>query len=271
MKRTILILFCLLSSGCEGCMRRPPAESVDLGEWPACASAPREELLVARELVSGPSALEKGVRERYSIAKHGECYVGRMHLSWRLGETALEIVWDEDFVPLAAYKRMGYPGQPDQFDERAYRMDARSAMVRRAPGELERFTFRGETRPLMVLPTGRGLFSAAFLRAKEHDLEVGESVRETTIDLRRLVERVELGSVRRDPTRKHEFTEQPTETYTYMGRDTMFTDERGFVIADLAGLVPGDAEFVDPFEGVEPPVDAAKAFGELSALGRGEP
>src|SRR5690606_27769397 len=118
-------------SGCEGCMRRMPVEEVTLSDWPSCASAGQEELLAARELVAGPNMLEKSVVERYSLHERGGCIIGRAFVRWKLGDTALEVVWNEDLVPLAAYKRMTYPGDANLFDERAYQMtDESTLMVR---------------------------------------------------------------------------------------------------------------------------------------------
>jgi hypothetical protein len=261
----LLLAASVLGAGCEGCMRRVPASQVDLADWPACATTPPDERLVARELVAGPIMREQTVVERYSIARHGECLVGRVFLRWMLGDTALEVVWDRELNPVAAYKRMSYPGEPERFEERGYRMsDTESVMVRVATHEVERFRFRG-ARPTAVVPTGRGLFSVLFRR--HLGLEVGESARESVIDLRRLVERIEPGNVRRDPARDHEFTDEPLLTFTFMGRDTIFVDSRGFVMGDLAGLVATDAELEDAFEGVSPVVDASAAWARLRAVG----
>jgi hypothetical protein len=261
----LLLAASVLGAGCEGCMRRVPASQVDLADWPACATTPPDERLVARELVAGPIMREQTVVERYSIARHGDCLVGRVYLRWKLGDTALEVVWDRDRNPVAAYKRMSYPGEPERFEERGYRMsETESVMVRVASHEIERFRFRG-ARPTAIVPTGRGLFSVAFGRHLE--LGVGESARDTVIDLRRLVERVEPGSTRRDPAREHEFTSEPLLTFTFMGRDTIYADSRGYVMGDLAGLVATDAELVDAFEGVSPAVDAAAAWARLRAVG----
>jgi hypothetical protein len=261
----LLIALAMLNVACEGCMRRVPVDLVELADWPACARAPADELLVARELASGPTMLEKTVVERYSIARHGDCYVGRVHLSWKLGETALEVVWDRDLQPIAAYKRMGYPGDARLFEERGYRVsESESVMVRAAPDGVERFRLRGE-RPTVVVPTGRGLFSVAFMRALE--LSVAESKKETALDLRRLVERIEPASVRRDPGRASVGAGEPPSTFTFMGRDTIFVDEDGFVIGDMAGLETTGAQLSDAFEGVSPSLDAAEAWRRLRAAG----
>jgi hypothetical protein len=267
LRALLLVVLGVCSAGCEGCMRRVPVDQVDLAEWPACAASPPDEILVARELVSGPDMLEKSVRERYSFSRHGDCYVGRVLLTWRLGETALEVVWDRDFLPLSAYKRMGYPGDAGLFEERGYRMsEDGSVMVRLATDEVERFRLAGQ-RPTVVVPVGRGLFSAAFQRAR--DLPVGESARETAVDLRRLVERVEPASVRRDPPKRLEYASEPLGTFTFMGRDTMYVDQRGFVMGDLAGLVPSSAQVEDAFEGLRVPVDPAAAWRGLRDAGLG--
>jgi hypothetical protein len=103
----------------------------------------------------------------------------------------------------------------------------------------------------------------AFMRALE--LSVGESKKEMAIDLRRLVERIEPASVRRDPG--HASGEAGGSTFTFMGRDAIFVDEGGFVTGDMAGLETTGAELSDAFDGVTPALEVDEAWRRLRAAG----
>ncbi|NLE48228.1 MAG: hypothetical protein GX614_07490 [Sandaracinaceae bacterium] len=253
--------------GCESCLKRVPmADGIELGELPQCVHRDADEELVRRSLVAGPDALEKTIEERYRLYRRGDCIVGESYVNWRMGDIAQIIVWDaHSLQPIVAVKRSGFldPSLPP--DERAYRIRGEERlMVRSAPEGIERFYFRG-AEPAGVIPSGRGLFSILAIRGEA--LEIGEVESLMVLDLRRLTERVVPGSVRRDPLRSKNRVEGEAGTFSVMGRDTVFVDERGFVIADLAGLIPGETPPIDSFTEGEERLDLIETWERLRQAG----
>ena len=269
--RHIVLFFALVFApllGCESCLKRVPLEQgVELGPLPECVNEPEGEELVRRSLVAGPDALEKTIHEIYRIYRQGDCIIGESYVSWRMGDIAQIIVWDaESLAPIVALKRSGFldPNLPP--DERAYRITGAEErlMVRSGPEGIERFFFRG-AEPAGVIPSGRGLFS--ILARRGEGLSEGEILSLAVLDLRRLTERVVPGSVRRDPLRSKNRVPGEVGTFSVMGRDTVFTDEDGFVIADLAGLIPGEEPALEEFVEGEGALNLIELWSKLRAEG----
>lgn len=263
----LLLLTLTLIGGCESCLKRVPVEGgVELGALPACAMEEEGEELIRRSLVAGPDALEKTIEEVYRIYRRGGCIVGESYVSWRMGDISQIIVWDaETLDPIVGVKRSGFLDAALPPDERAYRIGGEERlMVRIGPDAVERFYFRGPE-PHGVIPSGRGLFSILAMRAS--GLSEGEILSLSVLDLRRLTERVVPGSVRRDPLRSKNRVEGEVGTFSVMGRDTVFTDKDGFVIADLAGLIPGEIPAREIFTEGRRAIDLADLWAKLRAEG----
>ena len=80
----------------------------------------------------------------------------------------------------------------------------------------------------------------AWIRANP-DLAVGESVSGPVLDFRELYENIDDVALRRDPDREEESLGRRVRVYTVFGRESIFTDDEGRVLGDLAGLRPSES------------------------------
>ena len=232
-----LACFVLLLGGCESCLKRSEVASVDVHEYPTCDGQPlpEGEVLSAGILRSGPISLEQVV-ERYEVRRRGCVYVITVRQEWSRQVTDVEAIYDEDWNPIRAWKRMGIPGvpNPEQYeDTRMYEFRNEPATMTESntDGSTHRF-FRG-WQPTSLIGPGRMLLTA-WIQAT--NLGVGETTRGITLDGRELYERVGDVALRRDPDRFEEALGRSVRVYTVFGRESVFADETGLVIGDLSGL-----------------------------------
>lgn len=179
-----------------------------------------------------------------------------------MGISDVEVVFDEQFRPLRAWKRMSMPRPPA--GRRAPTPDTRLYELRTTPPTMTRqsedgheyFTFRAET-PVAVVGPGRALIGAWI---RQHlDLGAGETVRGPVLDFRRPAERIETVALRREDDAVMPDVAGPegrVRVYTVFGRESVFTDDEGNVLGDLAGLRPDallDTPAPPALESDEPP------------------
>ncbi len=240
----LLITGCL--AGCEGCLKRAPIDAVDVHPYPTCdgREIPESgEVLVDRVLRPGPTtAGDRTVVEHYRIERRDCVYVATVHQEWIRQTSDVEVVFDAEWRPLRAWKRMTIPGVPPDGrpDTRLYelRNDPVTLTMVDHEGVRQHRFFRAEA-PIAVLGPGRGLVSA-WIQA-QGEMEVGDVVRGPVLDFRELLEAVEEVALVRQPDRYDETLGQTVRVYTVYGREAVFTDEDGWVVGDLAGLRPSDA------------------------------
>ncbi|MEM1418760.1 MAG: hypothetical protein AAGH15_27945 [Myxococcota bacterium] len=185
--------------------------------------------------------MREPVVERYRIEKKNCVYVVTVHQEWFRQIDDVEVVYDLAWKPLRAWKRMTIPGVDEEdgrADTRLYELrNDPPTMSRRAHGELEHRVFQGRDveagEVVAVVGPGRALLNAWIQKA---DLEVGEVVRGPVLDFRELVERVDEVALRRDPDRMEETLGRRVRVYTVFGRESVFADDEGWIIGDLAGL-----------------------------------
>ena len=161
-----------------------------------------------------------------------------------MGISDVEVVFDEDYRPLRAWKRMSMPRPPagqlgPTPDIRLYELRGDPAtMIRSSEEGREYFTFRAPP-PVAVVGPGRALLGAWI---RQHlDLAVGETVRGPVLDFRRPAERIETVALRREADANMPDVAGPgghVRVYTVFGRESVFTDDEGNVLGDLAGLRP---------------------------------
>ncbi len=236
-----LVLLCLLL-GCESCLKRKPVASVPRLAYPSCGDGdlPAPEVLSSGVLRSGPEMREQGVVERYTLAQRGCLRIFSVRQEWPRQITDVEVVYDAQYRPLRAWKRMAVPGFEESTEDiRLYEFRGEHpTMIRRSPDGEESYRFEaGE--PVALVGPGRALIGAWIRRA---GLEVGEVARGPVFDFRGLIERVEDGQLRRDADRQDEVL-GGVRVFTFYGRETVFADESGDVVGDLAGLL--EASHVD--------------------------
>lgn len=229
------LLFVLLAS-CEGCLPRVEDSSVTSEPYPSCGDESEVELLGEGYLRSGPTMRERSVSERWRLERRGCLHVMTIHQAWERQITDVEVLFDAEWKPLRAWKRMAVPGAPPDGrpDTRVYQLGGDVITMRRAsPEGAQSYRIPGEA-PVAVVGPGRALVSA-WIRAAG-PMEVGDVVRGPVLDFRSLVEKIDEVALRRDPDRDEPTLGGRVRVYTIFGRESIFTDDEGNVVGDLAGL-----------------------------------
>lgn len=258
---SLLVGAAVASFGCKRFQRKHiPVESVQELGYPTCqgAALPAGETLGGGRIRSGPNHPDQHIDERYTLARRGCVMAMTVRQQWPLGTADVEVLYDEELRPLRIWKRMTLPGTKDP--EKS--ADVRRYELRTDPVEIKRKNPDGRVdyerllggRPLVVIGPGRGLLSAWIRRAR---LGVGEKVRELAIDVRGL-EVIEPVTLLREADMTHPVL-GPVQVYTFYGRETVFADAQGFVVGDLAGLLPHALLET-------PPPPALPSFGPLDPV-----
>lgn len=241
-----MLLVVAVASGCEGCLKRPPVDSVQEQPYPGCegvAELPEGRVIASGHLRSGPEMRDKAVVERWELRERACLRVMTIRQEWPMGISDVEVVFDEAYRPLRAWKRMSMPHVPGQRaaapDTRLYELRNDPATMTRASEDgREHFTFRAP-QPVAVVGPGRALLGAWI---RQHlDMPVGETVRGPVLDFRRPVERIETIALRREEDAVMPDVAGPSghvRVYTVFGRESIYTDDEGNVLGDLAGLRP---------------------------------
>ncbi len=217
-------------------------QSVERIAYPTCDGKSLEagQLLYEGAMRAGPTMLDQAVVERYRFEDKGCVIVATMRQEWPAGTADVEVIYDKNYRPLRAWKRMTLPSRRDPEKEAEItlyelRSDPPTIVHRNRKGQLSYFILRGE-RPTAVVGPGRGLLSAWIQKAR---LDVGDKSREHVLDFRGL-EKIDEITIRRDPPRAVEDLGD-FAVYTVFGRESVFADDAGWVIGDLRGMLPMDA------------------------------
>jgi hypothetical protein len=172
-------------------------------------------------------------------------------------------------TPIWAWKRMTLAASKrddGDADFRRYELRTGEVFIKRrrdAMGELffERLTPGGRMKvaPGMrvgaVLAPGRGAVTAWIKRAK---LAVGGKVYDLVLDMRPMVEKLELGALERNPDQVEPSLGGKVRVYTFFGQETVFANDDDVVIGDLAGMRPSaslptpEPESLPTFGGLDP-------------------
>lgn len=228
------LLFVLLTS-CEGCLPRVEVEAVDAVPYPTCGDESDVELLAEGYLRSGPILREQSITERWRLERRGCLHVMTIHQAWERQITDVEVLFDAEWKPLRAWKRMAVPGAPPDGrpDTRVYQLGETVTMRRTSPDGRQAYRIQGAA-PVAVIGPGRAIVMP-WIRAVG-PMEVGDVVRGPVLDFRRLVEKIDEVALRRDPDRDEPSLGGRVRVYTVFGRESIFTDDEGNVLGDLAGL-----------------------------------
>lgn len=229
-----------LLGACEDCLPRVRVDSVERIPYPTCPEPAPEQIMASGHLRAGPTMREKSVTERWSLARRGCHYVLTVHQAWERQLSDVEVVYDEAWRPLRAWKRMAIPGAlPDgRPDVRVYQLEVDPpTMIRRSADGLEHHRFNGVA-PVAVIGPGRACITP-WIRAS--NLEVGETTRGPVLEFRKLVEEVTEVALRREADRFEPSLGRMVRVYTVFGRESVFTDDEGNVLGDLAGLRDHDS------------------------------
>ena len=248
----------LQATASVGCKRKHVSvDSVPELGYPSCADAGpptgerKGDLLGKEALRAGPFMREKSVVEAFEIRKTSCQYIFDGHEEWPLMSADVQVVYDENLMPLRAWKRMTIPGSSradGNADTRRYELRTPDVTIKHkaSNGEILYELLKPSGRvpvPIgahvaAVIAPGRGVISMWIRRTK---LPVGGKVRELVLDFREMVEVLEEGTLVREDDRFEESLGKSVRVYTILGRESVFADENGDVIGDLAGLRPSDS------------------------------
>lgn len=258
----LLGLACFFGSSCESCLKRQPRDSVESLPYPTCpdgSDAGVGETLAEGILRAGPVHATAGLIERYRVFRRGCHIVATVRQEWSRQIDDVEVVFDLDYRPIRAWKRMSIPsenGSSPLVDIRSYELRTLPvSMTGRVGRDLRHWIFKMRERPIAVVGPGRGLLTA-WIRAQ--DLAVDASVAGPVLDFREAQERVDRIALRRERDQDLPGVGR-VRAYTVYGRETVFTDATGAVVGDLAGLRPaavigGDVPAPMPTDGEPDPI-----------------
>ena len=238
----------LLAGGCR--RKHVPVDAVPELGYPSCAASDAGAgVVVARGRIrSGPYSNDKNVVEAFELARTPCGYAFSSRQEWPLDISDVRVVFDENLVPVWAWKRMTIAGsrRPDgNADIRRYELRTGDVFIKRrdANGErtLEKLLPGGRGSPApgqrvgAVIGPGRGLVTAWLMRAH---LPVGGKARELVLDFRGLLETLEMATLERMEDRFEPSLGHTVRVYTFYGRETVFADDHDVVVGDLAGMRP---------------------------------
>jgi hypothetical protein len=231
-----------------------PVDAVPELGYPACGDGGQDDgVEVARgRLRAGPASHEQNVVEQFSLRRTPCGYTFRSRQEWPLDISDVEIRYDDALTPIWAWKRMTLAGSKrtdGDADIRRYELRTGDVFIKRrrdaaAPTVLERLLPGGRmkvpagARVGAVLGPGRGSVTAWIKRWK---LAVGGKVYDLVLDFRPMVEKLELGSLERNPDQFEPSYGRSVRVYTFFGQESVFADDDDVVIGDLAGMRPSSA------------------------------
>ncbi len=256
-----LALAALTVSGCRR-KHQPVDVEPELG-YPACSDDPGT-VVAQGHIRSGPTSTDPSVVERFELRRTSCGYTFHSRQEWPLDTSDVEVRYDASLTPLWAWKRMTMAAstRPDgNADIRRYELRTGEVFIKRrnAQGDVAlehllpggRMQAPSGARVGVVLGPGRGILTAWLKRAK---LPVGGKTDELVLDMRSLIEVIEIGALERMPDQYEPSLKRTVRVYTFFGQETVFADDDDVVLGDLAGMRPSDS-----LSTPEPP--AIPAFG----------
>ncbi len=246
--------------GVAGCRRHhvPVETSPELG-YPTCgdagvasaeagATGPGGLSLAHGALRAGPISADKDVVERFDLARMPCGFVLTSRQEWPLAIADLEVHYDAGLAPIWAWKRLTSAAstRPDgNADIRRYELRTGEVFIKRrdASGEIthQKLLPGGRMRAPegghvgAIITPGRGGITPWLRRAH---LPVGGKTQDLVLDMRSLVESLEVGTLERLPDQQQADMGRSVRVYTFFGKETVFADETDTVIGDLAGMRP---------------------------------
>lgn len=215
------------------------------------------KILVEHKLRSGYADTRKPIVERYRVEQRGCLFAVITRQEWPIQIADVEVVYDESLLPLRIWRRQTVPGSKREDGSPDFkRFDLRTPQItikhKNDKGITDFEELRGPGKPVALLGPGHGLLSMWIRRAK---LKPGEKIREMTLDFRG-IEKVAPVTLQRYPDKYLDWLGRNAQVYSVLGREVVFTDDDGFVLGDLAGLVldekaPGPSP--PPMSTFEPP------------------
>ncbi len=245
----------VLALGTGGCRRKHvPVDAAPELAYPACGDAGAGEpgvRVAGARLRAGRRSPDRSATESFELRRTSCGYTLSGRDEGGLAATDYEVRYDADLTPIWAWRRttLATSKRPDgNADTRRYELRTADVFIKRrdASGEvtLEKLLPGGRMRVpegahlAAVVTPGRGGMTAWLKRAR---LPVGGKTYDLVLDVRELVESLELGKLERGPDQVEPDYARRVRVYTYFGRDTVFADDDDVVIGDLSGLRPSEA------------------------------
>ncbi len=243
---------------CDGCRGSLPVDSIEELPYPSCGEGPLPagEVLAEGALAAGPNMRPQGVGERYALRRRGCLYVLTIHQVWPNAVADIEVVYDDTWLPLRVWKRMyplNRPSGGQRADIRRYELRTQPATIRwrRPDGGMELRELIG-ARPIAVIASSRSSLLPWIRRAQ---LEVGEFDEGMVLDIRTAWDEIDDATLHRGPDREEASLGGRVHVHTLYGSQAFYTDHRGDLVGDLAGLMREDQVEGQPLEFPMHPMD----------------
>ncbi len=212
-------------------------------DYPDCAALDVDAALPAGALTLGAlqgteGMIEKGLVERFELRKMSCGHRYRGTLKWGGGHTEVELVYDSQWKPLRAWRRISQPGPrgSEKVDVRRYELRSPEPRIRMVTmeGVLAFEHLRGKFPQVLVAPSRGSLIP--WVRAAR--LEQGQKTREPALDLREPLEKMRDVTLKREADRYQAEFGRNVRVYTLYGREAYFFDDENRLLGDMAGMRP---------------------------------
>jgi len=236
-----------------GCRRKHvPVDAIPELGYPACAdegpAGGTSREIASGRIRSGPTSREPNVVEHFELRRTSCGYTLRARQEWPLTISDIEVRYDAELAPRWAWKRMTLPGSPradGNADIRSYELRTGDVFIKRRDSHGEttmqqllaggRMAVPRGARVGAIVAPGRGVITAWIKRA---NLSVGGKSTELVLDLREMLESLEVATLVRNPDQFEPSFNRVVRVYTFYGRETVFADDDDVVIGDLSGMRP---------------------------------
>ena len=237
-------------SGCQ-------PKHIEVGEEPevaypecgalAAGATARVSGLVVAGLQAAEGMIEKGLIEHYELRPMSCGWRYRGAQRWGGGHTEVEMIYDANWVPLRAWRRMSAPGPrgTERLDTRRYELRTPEPRIRKMTieGILGFEHLRGKFPQILVAPSRASVIPWV----RKARLEAGQKTRLPGLDFREPWEKVRDVTLKREADRYHPEFGRNIRVYTLYGREAYFFDEENNLLGDLGGMRPLNDGKPEPF------------------------
>ncbi|MFO0661098.1 MAG: hypothetical protein U0165_14885 [Polyangiaceae bacterium] len=212
--------------------------------YPTCADHSDEQpaqLVSSQKMRSGPEEIRGLIVETFKIERKGCLTIATTRQEFSEQISDVEVVYDENLVPLRAWRRWTLPGSKrEDGSADIKRYEFRTPFVqtkhRNPEDALDYEELRG-TKPKVIIGPGVGLLTMWVKRAK---LQPGQKVRERVVNIRTPIEDVHDVTLQRHEDTFLADIQRKVRVYSIYGRESFYLDENDNIVGDLAGLRPSD-------------------------------
>ena len=210
-------------------------------DYPTCTSLDQDGSAPSGTLTVGAlqgteGMIERGLVERYEIRKMSCGFRFRSAQRWGGGHTEVEMIYDPNWKPLRAWRRMSAPGprNTERLDVRRYELRTPEPRIRKVTtdGVLGFEHLRGKFPQVFVAPSRASIV----VWVRKARLEAGQKERVPALDFREPLEKMRDVTLKREADRYQPEFGRNVRVYTLYGREAYFFDEENNLLGDLAGV-----------------------------------